>query len=170
MNIKCIVMVCSSIEMSCTGLLLPILGALPDALIIVVSGLGGTKEQAAEQVCNALAARPNSLLVIAVMTTIFMLNSLLFSLQGSVLGSKHPSLAVAGFHQAVSTKAVKGGNRAKLACSLQVNVGIGTLAGSTIMLLTVAWGGSLLAGRCDFNDQVGWASVEALRRVLILMD
>jgi len=32
------------------GLLLPILGALPDALIIVVSGLGGTKEQAAEQV------------------------------------------------------------------------------------------------------------------------
>ena len=35
------------------GLLLPILGALPDALIIVVSGLGGTKEEAAEQVPSA---------------------------------------------------------------------------------------------------------------------
>ena len=32
------------------GLLLPILGALPDALIIVVSGLGGTREEAEEQV------------------------------------------------------------------------------------------------------------------------
>ena len=36
--------------MCLAGLLLPILGALPDALIIVVSGLGGTKEEAAEQV------------------------------------------------------------------------------------------------------------------------
>ncbi len=37
---------------------------------------------------------------------------------------------------------------------LQVAVGVGTLAGSTIMLLTVAWGGSVLAGRCDLNSQV----------------
>ena len=37
---------------------------------------------------------------------------------------------------------------------MQVNVGIGTLAGSTIMLLTVAWGGSLIAGRCDLDDKV----------------
>ncbi|EIE26168.1 hypothetical protein COCSUDRAFT_61158 [Coccomyxa subellipsoidea C-169] len=65
------------------GLLLPILGALPDALIIVVSGLGGTREEAAEQ----------------------------------------------------------------------VSVGVGTLAGSTIMLLTIAWGGSLLVGRCDLNER-----------------
>lgn len=36
----------------------------------------------------------------------------------------------------------------------QVAVGVGTLAGSTIMLLTIAWGGSLLAGRCDLNDSV----------------
>lgn len=33
-----------------SGLLLPILGALPDALIIVVSGLGGTLAEAQEQV------------------------------------------------------------------------------------------------------------------------
>ena len=37
---------------------------------------------------------------------------------------------------------------------MQVNVGIGTLAGSTIMLLTVAWGGSLIAGRCDLDEKV----------------
>lgn len=61
------------------GLLLPVLGALPDSLIIVVSGMGGTLAEAQEQVA----------------------------------------------------------------------VGIGTLAGSTIMLLTVAWGGSVLLGRCD---------------------
>ena len=33
-----------------TGLLLPVLGALPDSLIIVVSGLGGTVAEAQEQV------------------------------------------------------------------------------------------------------------------------
>jgi len=32
-------------------------------------------------------------------------------------------------------------------------VGMGTLAGSTVMLLTVAWAGSLLIGRCDLNDK-----------------
>ena len=63
------------------GLVLPILGALPDSAMIVMSGLGGTVEQAREQVA----------------------------------------------------------------------VGIGTLAGSTIMLLSIAWGGSLWVGRCDLD-------------------
>ncbi len=30
-------------------------------------------------------------------------------------------------------------------------MGIGTLAGSTIMLLSIAWGGSLIVGRCDIG-------------------
>lgn len=30
-------------------------------------------------------------------------------------------------------------------------VGVGVLAGSSVMLLTVAWAGSLLAGRCDLT-------------------
>jgi Ca2+/Na+ antiporter len=63
------------------GLVLPILGALPDSAMIVMSGLGGTVQQANEQVA----------------------------------------------------------------------VGIGTLAGSTIMLLSIAWGGSLWVGRCDLD-------------------
>ena len=37
---------------------------------------------------------------------------------------------------------------------MQVAVGVGTLAGSSIMLLTAAWGGSLLAGRCDLDENV----------------
>ena len=35
---------------SCAGLVLPVLGALPDALIIIVSGLGGSREEVAQQV------------------------------------------------------------------------------------------------------------------------
>jgi Ca2+/Na+ antiporter len=61
------------------GLLLPILGALPDSAMIVMSGMNGTVEEANKQVA----------------------------------------------------------------------VGIGTLAGSTVMLLSIAWGGSLWVGRCD---------------------
>ena len=69
------------------GLLLPILGAVPDAAVIIASGLGATKEEAQEQ----------------------------------------------------------------------VGVGMGTLAGSTVMLLTVAWGGSLWVGRCDLDGFTGKA-------------
>jgi hypothetical protein len=42
-------------------------------------------------------------------------------------------------------------------------VGIGTLAGSTVMLLAVAWGGSLWVGRCDF-DARGVAKERTLTR------
>ena len=42
--------------------------------------------------------------------------------------------------------------------NVQVAVGVGTLAGSTIMLLTIAWGGSVWAGRCDIGSSVrAWA-------------
>lgn len=36
----------------------------------------------------------------------------------------------------------------------QVAVGVGTLAGSTMMLLTIATGGSILLGRCDLAETV----------------
>lgn len=67
------------------GLVLPVLGALPDSFIILMSGLGGSVEEAQSQVA----------------------------------------------------------------------IGMGTLAGSTIMLLTIAWGGSLILGRCDLVDSGG---------------
>ncbi|KAL2649699.1 hypothetical protein R1flu_017827 [Riccia fluitans] len=63
------------------GLLLPILGATPDALLILVSGLSASQAEA----------------------------------------------------------------------QAQVLVGMGLLAGSTIMLLTLLWGSSLIAGRCDLE-------------------
>ncbi|KAE8677796.1 Sodium/calcium exchanger family protein / calcium-binding EF hand family protein isoform 2 [Hibiscus syriacus] len=64
------------------GLFLPILGALPDAMLILVSGLSGTSETAQDQ----------------------------------------------------------------------VSVGMGLLAGSTVMLLTVIWGSCVVVGRCDIRD------------------
>ncbi|KAI3942219.1 hypothetical protein MKW92_015905 [Papaver armeniacum] len=64
------------------GLFLPMLGALPDALLILVSGISGTKEVAQEQVL----------------------------------------------------------------------VGMGLLAGSTVMLLTLLWGSCVVLGKCDIED------------------
>ncbi|OVA14494.1 EF-hand domain [Macleaya cordata] len=66
------------------GLFLPILGALPDAMLIFVSGLFGSKETAQNQVM----------------------------------------------------------------------VGMGVLAGSTVMLLTLLWGSCVVLGKCDLEDSV----------------
>ncbi|XP_030442643.2 sodium/calcium exchanger NCL-like [Syzygium oleosum] len=74
------------------GLLLPMLGALPDAMLILVSGLSGSTETAQSQ----------------------------------------------------------------------VSVGMGLLAGSTVMLLTVIWGSCVLVGKCDLTDvpESGLAAVD----------
>ncbi|XP_010519243.1 PREDICTED: uncharacterized protein LOC104798750 [Tarenaya hassleriana] len=66
------------------GLFLPVLGALPDAMLILVSGLSGTPETAQSQ----------------------------------------------------------------------VSVGMGLLAGSTVMLLTVIWGTCTVVGKCDLRDSI----------------
>ncbi|XP_057766434.1 sodium/calcium exchanger NCL-like [Salvia miltiorrhiza] len=66
------------------GLFLPILGALPDAMLILVSGMSGSVETAQSQ----------------------------------------------------------------------VSVGMGLLAGSTVMLLTVIWGSCILVGKCDLQDDL----------------
>lgn len=66
------------------GLFLPILGALPDAMLILVSGLSGDVETAQSQ----------------------------------------------------------------------VSVGMGLLAGSTVMLLTTIWGSCVIVGKCDIEDSV----------------
>ncbi|KAH6788715.1 sodium/calcium exchanger family protein / calcium-binding EF hand family protein [Perilla frutescens var. frutescens] len=66
------------------GLFLPILGALPDAMLILVSGLSGSAETAQSQ----------------------------------------------------------------------VSVGMGLLAGSTVMLLTVIWGSCIIVGKCDLEDNL----------------
>lgn len=36
----------------------------------------------------------------------------------------------------------------------QVSVGMGLLAGSTVMLLTVIWGTCVVVGKCDIEDSV----------------
>lgn len=72
------------------GLLLPMLGALPDAMLILVSGLSGSTETAQSQ----------------------------------------------------------------------VSVGMGLLAGSTVMLLTVVWGSCVLVGKCDLDGSVAVDKVD----------
>ncbi|KAJ0963079.1 hypothetical protein J5N97_028201 [Dioscorea zingiberensis] len=64
------------------GLFLPILGALPDAMLILVSGLSGSRETAQSQVL----------------------------------------------------------------------IGMGLLAGSTVMLLTILWGSCIIVGKCDLSE------------------
>lgn len=36
----------------------------------------------------------------------------------------------------------------------QVSVGMGLLAGSTVMLLTIIWGTCVIVGKCDLVDSV----------------
>lgn len=36
----------------------------------------------------------------------------------------------------------------------QVSVGMGLLAGSTVMLLTVIWGSCIIVGKCDLEDNL----------------
>lgn len=43
-------------------------------------------------------------------------------------------------------------------------VGVGVLAGSIVMLLTVGWAGSLYAGRCDLSGPEGTAKDRTLTK------
>ncbi|KAK2369325.1 Calcium-binding EF-hand family protein [Trifolium repens] len=72
------------------GLFLPILGALPDAMLILVSGLSGSPEVAQSQ----------------------------------------------------------------------VSVGMGLLAGSTVLLLTIIWGTCVIVGKCDIEDSIALDSTD----------
>ena len=75
-------------------------------------------------------------------------------LQRRLLVMNH-ELAVSAFRWSLTRHETHAAPDFEPMLAAQVSVGIGTLAGSTIMLLTVAWGGSLLAGRCDLNPEVG---------------
>lgn len=75
------------------GLFLPILGALPDAMLILVSGISGSTESAQSQ----------------------------------------------------------------------VSVGMGLLAGSTVMLLTIVWGSCVVVGKCDIQDSMAVDSKDTQR-------
>eukprot|EP00270_Netrium_digitus_P012395 TRINITY_DN401_c0_g1_i6.p1 TRINITY_DN401_c0_g1~~TRINITY_DN401_c0_g1_i6.p1 ORF type:complete len:648 (+),score=189.53 TRINITY_DN401_c0_g1_i6:189-2132(+) len=52
----------------------------------------------------------------------------------------------------------------------QVLVGMGVLAGSTIMILTIAWGGSILCGRCDLEPDSQGAFVAKDRKLTRPLD
>lgn len=47
---------------------------------------------------------------------------------------------------------VSGLSGSKETAQSQVLVGMGLLAGSTVMLLTVLWGSCIIVGKCDIED------------------
>lgn len=66
----------------------------------------------------------------------------------------------AGFHGAAAH-----GRHAHRALREQVDVGVGALVGSTVMLLTVVYGGSILIGRCAVDPATGRAQDKAPPRL-----
>ena len=113
------------------GLVLPIMGAIPDAAIIVVSGMFGSKEEAQRQIVSFCARAqphkdPNPTSFISAHTTPLTLRLC------HLPQHRHIFL----HHPLIMFKAV----------------GVGTLAGSTIMLLTIPWFASMILARCDFRN------------------
>ena len=57
----------------------------------------------------------------------------------------------------------------------QLSIGMGTLAGSTVMLLTIAWSASVVVGRCDLNangesvDQTCRVSFDCIKQGVTLL-
>lgn len=42
----------------------------------------------------------------------------------------------------------------------QVSVGMGLLAGSTVLLLTIIWGTCVIVGKCDIEDSIALDSTD----------
>lgn len=112
------------------GIVLPLLGAVPDSAIIIVSGLGDDAQDKLSvgmgyvyfSVCLSVC---QSVCLFVCWLVFFIIYLLLFS----------------------------------------------TLAGSTIMLLTAAWAGSVLIGRCDLDrhgealEQTGYGKFSCTKQV-----
>lgn len=71
-----------------------------------------------------------------------------------VMGALPDTLIVlaSGFHGAAAR-----GRHPRRALREQVDVGVGALVGSTVMLLTVVYGGSIVVGRCERDKRTGRA-------------
>lgn len=123
---------CSS---ECAGLVLPVIGALPDSIIILVAGLHGSRAVAHEQVCTTLwRLAPDS-------------HRPAVPVHVQPCGTAYCCCCAHCSEQPTDMTVLP----------LQIAIGMGTLAGSTIMLLTIVWGGSVLCGRCNLDQQVSQA-------------
>lgn len=159
--------------------MLPIIGALPDALIIINTGLHSSRSQAQEEVgCRAAlvpasncyadqplrqyagsaAAVPTAYAGLlwgwgcwlapggtVMLLTILRGGSILLGAQRTPPDRMRPARSLVRTHH----------TRTPNWLCPQIAVGMGTLAGSTVMLLTIVWGGSILLGRCDLDEQSG---------------
>ncbi|CAI7890222.1 unnamed protein product [Closterium sp. NIES-54] len=123
------------------GLLLPVLGALPDTLLILVRPRPSLVLSHA--LSRSLALSRSPLLPPAIVRGVFE-NGLLLP----PLSSPSPSRIAFNF-VALHPPQVSGLGGTKEEAQDQVLVGMGVLAGCTIMILTIAWGGSLVCGHCE---------------------
>jgi Ca2+/Na+ antiporter len=80
--------------------------------------------------------------------------SLIGGLVLPVMGALPDTLIVlaSGFHGAAAH-----GRHPRRALREQVDVGVGALVGSTVMLLTIVFGGSIMVGRCEADKRTGRA-------------
>ena len=123
------------------GLLLPILGAFPDSILILVSGVGGTVQQVTSRFLHSI------LLLNAFFATYVLMLSIPLC---------------RNYH--VDVNSIKEFRGIHMQAQEEVMVGVGVLAGSSVMLLTIAWAGSLIAGRCDLTGLSGTATDLTLTR------
>ena len=59
---------------------------------------------------------------------------------------------IVSFNVFCSSGAVSGLSGSTAVAQEQVSVGMGLLAGSTVMLLTVIWGSCIVIGKCDLQN------------------
>ncbi|XXG77293.1 hypothetical protein AAC387_Pa08g1473 [Persea americana] len=62
-----------------------------------------------------------------------------------------------------SLRAISGLSRSKETAQKQVLIGMGLLAGSTIMLLTLLWGSCVVVGKCDMVNSTSFDSQDSKR-------
>jgi hypothetical protein len=135
------------------GVLLPVLGALPDSLIVLNAGLKGSREVAQEQLAVGMGA-PRCAVRFAVLR-----RALGWVGGGSVDQCvRLPSAIAASCLSCLALLAHAAAARIPH-FALQ-----GTLAGSTVLLLSLGWGLSVLLGRCDISSESGRAVDKTLTR------
>lgn len=153
------------------GLVLPLLGGLPDALIVGVSAFASSREAAQEEVavgigalaglvcCRLLNNAQHSAGVLCLPVSV----SLACRLDALTESSRQTPAA------SFSKNTVSAPSCALLACcsgmlacqdsicqtssAWHAHSHAPCTAGSNVLLLSLGWGGSILLGRCDFDDQ-----------------
>ncbi|XP_065620968.1 sodium/calcium exchanger NCL-like [Quercus suber] len=128
------------------GLVLPILGALPDAMLVIVSGIFGTTETAQSQISigMGMVAGSTVLLLTIIWGSCVIAGKcdLVDLIALDAQDTKGFNLTVSGIFGTTET------------AQSQISIGMGMVAGSTVLLLTIIWGLCVITGKCDLVDSI----------------